>query len=250
LKKFPPEKLLIVIGGSNDIGLSVINSGIENNYKVLTTYLQNKSFLQTIKRNSIDDKNVELEKLDISNHHNVKSLFKSIEKNKYENINLLNLSSLDLGRKKLEEICVSDIIKTVNINLTSAIVLTKYFEKYLQPKNKNYFNKIIHMASEAGISGGRNISSYAASKGGVITFVKAVSKELLDKNILINSISPGIILSGRNKHLNEKVKLDIEKNVPLGYLGKPIELSNIIFSLLNRDNYFNGINIRFNGGRF
>ena len=216
----------------------------------MSTYNKNHLYLNEIKNKPSNSKNLEIIQLDILNFKKIKSLFRKIEKKGYDNINLINLSSLDIGRKNLEDIYDDEIVKIINTNLTSTILLTKYFQEFFKPKVKNKFNKIIHIASEAGISGGHNISIYAASKGGVITFVKAISRELFSKNILINSISPGAFLSGKNKLLSKKDQIETAKNIPLGYLGKPIELSDIIFSLLKTTNLFKGINIRVNGGKF
>ena len=119
--------------------------------------------------------------------------------------------------------------------------------KHLLIKAKKFNNinpNIINIASVAGISGfGSNIA-YSASKGGLITMTKSLSKAL--KPIRVNAISPGLIETDFVKFPKEYY-LEMKKKTPVGLVGQPEDVAKLTFNIIE-NNYITGQNFTIDGG--
>ena len=115
-------------------------------------------------------------------------------------------------------------------------------------KNKN--GAIINISSIWGITGASCEVAYSASKAAVVGLTKGLAKELAPSNITVNSIAPGAIATDMiyKEYKEEEIKI-IEKDIPMGRLGTPIEVANLALYLAS-DNarYITGQVISPNGG--
>ena len=128
------------------------------------------------------------------------------------------------------------------------IMGTVYFTKAVLPSmlEKSY-GKIINVASVAGVYGNANMAHYSATKGAVISLTKALAKEVADKGVTVNSVSPGTVSSSQNS--------DIDHYDPneLSYMGRSgtdrenAEL--ILFLASDKSTYISGQNIQIDGCR-
>ncbi|HTI69964.1 MAG TPA: 3-oxoacyl-[acyl-carrier-protein] reductase [Candidatus Limnocylindria bacterium] len=110
----------------------------------------------------------------------------------------------------------------LNTNLRGAFVLTKAFSRsFLKQRS----GRIINLASVIGLVGNPGQSNYAASKAGLIGFTKSVAKEFASRGVTCNAIAPGFIATDMTGVLNDKVKEEILKQVPLGALGQPDDIA-------------------------
>lgn len=108
---------------------------------------------------------------------------------------------------------------------------------------------ILNISSVVGLYGNFGQTNYAATKFGVIGFVKTWCKELGKKNIRANAVAPGFIATDILKSMPEKVIADIEAKVPMRRLGKPEEIANALAFLASDEaSYINGIVLEVGGG--
>ena len=112
---------------------------------------------------------------------------------------------------------------------------------------ENNGGNIIFMSSVVSNLGARGASSYACSKSSIDGLVKSLVLENSDKNILINSISPGYINEGMGTEL-EHIKESIIKRIPLKKFGESEDINDLIYFLLEKNKYIQGSNIDINGG--
>jgi 3-oxoacyl-[acyl-carrier protein] reductase len=109
--------------------------------------------------------------------------------------------------------------------------------------------KIISIASIIGITGNAGQSNYAASKAGIIGFSKSVAKELASRGITSNVVAPGYISTDMTAQLNDKVKEEILKNIPLGRLGEASDVAGACLFLASKSaDYITGQTIVVDGG--
>jgi 3-oxoacyl-[acyl-carrier protein] reductase len=114
---------------------------------------------------------------------------------------------------------------------------------------KQRSGSIIAMSSIVGLSGNPGQTNYAASKAGVIALVKSLSKELASRNVRVNAIAPGFILTDMTLALPEDTRAEIVKQIPMRRCGTPEEIANVaLFLASDMSSYVTGQVINCCGG--
>ncbi|MFI3206275.1 MAG: SDR family oxidoreductase [Clostridia bacterium] len=131
------------------------------------------------------------------------------------------------------------------VNVTSAFLTSKRAIPNMLKNQKGY---IINISSIWGEIGASCEVHYSASKGALITFTKALAKELAPSGILVNCVSPGLIESSMNAHLSEDDIKEFESEIPLGRSGKGEEVASLVKYLIESGTYITGQNLSVNGG--
>jgi len=136
--------------------------------------------------------------------------------------------------------------EVINTNLSSNFVIIK---SILPNMIKNKKGKIIGISSVVALSGNPGQSNYVSSKSGMIGFYKSIAHEVASRNININIVSPGFIVSPMTKKLNELQKNKILNNIPMKKFGEPVDVANLVYFLTtNEASYITGQNFHVNGG--
>lgn len=113
----------------------------------------------------------------------------------------------------------------ININLSGAFYCTRAAAKRMM---KARYGRIINIASVIGLMGNAGQANYAASKAGIIGLTKANAKELAARNITVNAIAPGFIVSAMTDKLSDEVKAKYIEAIPLGRLGTAEDVANAV----------------------
>jgi 3-oxoacyl-[acyl-carrier protein] reductase len=134
----------------------------------------------------------------------------------------------------------------IAVNLKSVFNLTK---AVLMPMIKQKGGSIINMSSVVGVSGNAGQSNYAASKAGIIGFTKSVAKEVGSRNIRVNAIAPGFIITEMTDKLPEDVKNEWINKIPLKRGGTPADVANTaVYLACELSSYVSGQTIHVCGG--
>ena len=116
---------------------------------------------------------------------------------------------------------------------------------------KNKSGKIINITSVVGHTGNLGQANYTASKAGIIGMSKSLAIEYAKKNITVNCVSPGYIVSDMTMNIAEKVKLYLTSRIPMGKLGTGEDVSNCVAFLSSEQaSYVTGETIHVNGGMY
>ena len=109
--------------------------------------------------------------------------------------------------------------------------------------------KIIGISSVVATSGNPGQSNYVAAKSGMIGFYKSVALEVASRNINVNIVSPGFIISPMTEKLNDKQKNAILEKIPMKRFGESNEIADLVYFLSSdKSKYITGQNIHINGG--
>lgn len=136
--------------------------------------------------------------------------------------------------------------KVIEVNLTGTFNVTKQFLTHFIG---NRSGKIINMTSVGGIAGTAGQTNYSASKAGLIGFTKSLSKEVAGKNINVNAIAPGYIMTEMLDTIPEKMKEKIIKDIPALRIGDVSDIANVaMFLASDLSGYINGQVLVVDGG--
>lgn len=110
--------------------------------------------------------------------------------------------------------------------------------------------RIINISSVVGHIGNPGQIPYTMAKAGLDAFTKSLAQELAGKQILVNSVAPGFVDTEMTDVLPPELKAAIVARVPLGRMGRPDEVADVVAFLATRGSYVNGCVLHVNGGMF
>jgi 3-oxoacyl-[acyl-carrier protein] reductase len=110
--------------------------------------------------------------------------------------------------------------------------------------------RIINISSVVGHTGNAGQIPYTMEKAALDAFTKSLAKELWGRNILVNSIAPGFIETAMTADLPDDVRERILENIPLGRMGYPEEVADVVAFLAGRGSYITGSIIHISGGLY
>jgi 3-oxoacyl-[acyl-carrier protein] reductase len=132
------------------------------------------------------------------------------------------------------------------VNLTGTFNFCKVFGP---PMLKRREGGIVNIASVIGLMGNAGQANYAASKAGIIGLTKALAKEFAGRGVRVNAIAPGFIQTAMTDALAEEVQAKMKEAIPLGRLGNPEDVANIVLFLVSDlGSYVTGQVINCDGG--
>jgi 3-oxoacyl-[acyl-carrier protein] reductase len=116
---------------------------------------------------------------------------------------------------------------------------------------KNRWGRIINITSVVGEAGQAGQANYAASKAGLIGLTKSLARELASRTITVNAVAPGFIETPMTAVLTEDQKAAMNQNVPLGRVGKDVEIAYAVAFLASEEaSYITGHTLDVNGGMY
>lgn len=238
------NKYVLITGSSGEIGQEIAKSLAKQGYSLYLHYHQGKqAILELMSQLTALNPSIELFPIqaDLTTHLGCQRLCQGI----FQLDGIVHNSGTSL-RKLLQETYDEEVEKLLFLHLTAPILITKsLLPKLIQKKS----GSIIFISSIWGVTGASYETVYSAAKGGQIAFAKALSKEVAPSGIRVNVVAPGIIQTKMNQFLNHEEIHDISAEIPLGVLGKPIDVANAVkFLLSDEASYITGQVINVNGG--
>ena len=237
------NKNILITGATGGIGNELVKKFVSLEGNVIATGTKTEK-LDLLKKNY---SGIKVKKFDISEHSRIEEFI--------ENVNL-ELGGLDIlinnAGKNMDNLSLrmkdNEWKQVIDINLTSTFLLAKHSIKKML---KNKFGRVVNITSVVGHTGNLGQSNYAASKAGIIGMSKSLAIEYAKKNITVNCISPGFIVSDMTMNIAEKVKLYLTSRIPMGKLGTGEDVSNsAAFLSSDQASYITGETIHVNGGMY
>ena len=235
---------ILLTGATGVIGSSILNTLVLQGANVLATGT-NEEKLKKIKDINT---NINILKFDISDHKRIEEFVENCSKILSNKIDIL-INNAGITRDNLSiRMKEEEWKKVIDINLSSTFLITKnVIKKMLKFKN----GKIINITSVVGHSGNIGQANYAASKAGVVAMSKSLALEYGKKNIKVNCVSPGFIMSEMTDKISPEHTEMLKSRISLNKFGNPEDVANTIaFLSSNLSDYITGETIHVNGGMY
>lgn len=239
-------KVALVTGASRGIGRSIALQLAEEGYNVAINYAGNKEKAEEVV-NQIKEKGVEAFAIqaNVSNPDEVKAMIKEVI-NQFGSVDVL-VNNAGITRDNLlmrmKEQEWDDVIDT---NLKGVFnCIQKVTPQMLRQKG----GRIINLTSIVGAVGNPGQINYVTSKAGVIGMTKTAARELASRQITVNAVAPGFIVSDMTNALNEDLKNGMKAQIPLGHFGEDTDIAHTVaFLASDKAKYITGQTIHVNGG--
>ena len=136
----------------------------------------------------------------------------------------------------------------LNTNLKGAFLCTRAVAKVM---SKQRYGRIINMSSVVGEMGNSGQANYCASKAGLLGLTKSVARELARRNVTVNAVTPGFIVTDLTEEMTDKAREAMTAQIPLGRLGESEDVANaVLFLASDQSAYITGQVLGVNGGMY
>jgi NAD(P)-dependent dehydrogenase (short-subunit alcohol dehydrogenase family) len=147
----------------------------------------------------------------------------------------------------LADIALEDFDRTMRVNVRGVFLAMKH---EIPAMLTGGGGAIVNMSSTAGLSGVPGIASYVASKHGILGLTKVAALDYAQRNIRVNAIAPGTILTHRLAAITDDARAQMAQRMPIGRLGQPEEVAATVAWLCSDDaSFITGTTITVDGGR-
>ena len=239
------DKIILITGANRGIGHNILKKIATYGYTVIGTS-RSKDGADIITE-ALKDSNGKGIVMDVTNQESINTSVSKIKEDYGIIFGLVNNAGItnDNLLMRMSDEQWNTVIET---NLTSLYRVTKSVVKDMM---KVRTGRIINIGSIVGMMGNAGQSNYSATKSGLLGFTKSLAREVSSRNINVNAISPGFIDTDMTRALSEEQIEALTKNIPLGRIASPDEVSSVVAFLLSDDSsYITGENINVNGGLY
>src|SRR5579883_1916339 len=242
-------QVALITGASSGIGRATAEAFAREGATVAVNYCKNQSgadqAVETIRKMGREALAV---KADVTRSAEVKQMMEAVLR-KWGRIDILVNNAGDLlARRTLADMTEEYWDQVINLNLKSVFLCVQAIWRHMAERKSGC---IINVASIAGRNGGGlGAAAYSAAKGGMITYTKALAKELAPHGIRVNAINPGVIATPYHERYSPpEVFQKFIAAIPMGRAGTSEEVADVIVFLASREApHVSGEAVEENGG--
>lgn len=238
------NKVAIITGGARGIGKAIARKLSQEGAAIVVCDLLDEIATTAEELRSEGAEALPL-KVDVTNLEAVESMVKTVIE-KLGSVDILVNNAGIVRDALLVRMKESDWDAVLAVNLKGTFNCTKAVARSMM---KQKSGKIVNIASVMGIIGNVGQANYSASKAGIIGLTKSAAKELGRRGINVNAVAPGYIVSKMTESLPENEKKKVLDLIPLGLLGYPEDVANVVaFLVSDSAGYVTGQVIPVDGG--
>ncbi|OPY19304.1 3-oxoacyl-ACP reductase family protein [Syntrophus aciditrophicus] len=238
------KPVAIITGGGTGIGAACSRILSRDGFRVGINYIdpveeQSRQVLSELEDGF-------LLKADLSNPDEIETMIAEIREKARRVDVLVNGAGISIN-KDINSMTLDDFDLQRAIVRGSWYLTKRILRLFMLRKNSG---RIINISSVVGHTGNSGQIPYTMEKAALDAFTKSLCKELAGRNILVNSVAPGFIDTPMTQNLPDEVKSRILGSIPLGRLGSPEEIADLVSFLACRASYISGTVIHVNGGLY
>ena len=227
------NRVAVVTGGAQGFGLAITERFIEAGAKVIIWDIDENAAKEAIEK--VKSENLSHQVVDVTNFEIVYKNLEEVEK-KHGKIDIFVNNACIAGMNTtVAEYPLDEWKKVMNLNLNSVFYCCKAVVPFML---KNDYGRIVNIASIAGKEGNPNASAYSTSKAGVIGLTKSLGKELAQKNIAVNCVTPAAAKTRIFDQMTEEHINYMLSKIPRNKFAKVEELASLVTWLASEENSF------------
>ncbi len=237
------DKVAIITGGAGGIGRAAAKRFLEEGARVVLCDFSRDALDATARELSAAGSVLAYE-LDVTDEKAVSDMVQDVVA-KLGKIDILINNAGITADAQLAKMSSEQFDRVINVNLKGVFLCTRAVAPYMAAAGSG---KIINTSSVVGLYGNFGQTNYAATKAGLIGMTKTWAKELGRKNICVNAVAPGFILTDMVRKMPEDVLQMMCAKTPMKRLGTPEEVASVYLFLASDDaSYVNGAVISVDG---
>ena len=227
------NRVAIVTGGAQGFGFAITERFINSGAKVIIWDIDENEAKKTLEK--ISSKELSYQIVDVSNFETINKSLLEAEK-KFGKIDIfINNAGMAGMNTTVANYPIEEWNKVINLNLNSVFYCCKAVVPFME---KNNYGRIVNIASIAGKEGNPNASAYSTSKAGVIGLTKSLGKELAQKNIAVNCVTPAAAKTRIFDQMTEEHINYMLSKIPRNKFAKVEELASLVTWLSSEENSF------------
>lgn len=243
------KKVALITGGSRGIGRAICIALAKEGYDIAFNYVSgdetNPNVVETLQLVLEQGVQVLSIKSNIASFKECEAMFDTVME-KYGRVDILVNNAGITKDALLLRMKEGDFDQVIDVNLKGTWNCMKCVTRIMM---KQRSGSILSMSSIVALNGNPGQVNYCASKAGIIGMTKALAKEVGPRGITVNALAPGFIDTDMTKELNETIKEQLLKQIPLGRLGNVEDISNaVVFLTSPKAKYITGQTIYVDGG--
>ena len=227
------NRVAIITGGAQGFGLAISKRIIQSEGKVVIWDIDENAINSAL--NEISSENLSFKKVDITNFIEIEKALLETE-NELGKIDIfVNNAGITGMNAKVWDYPLDEWKKVIELDLNSTFYCCKAVVPHMI---KNNYGRIVNIASIAGKEGNPNASAYSTAKAGVIGLTKSLGKELADKNIAVNCVTPA---AAKTRIFDQMTQEHIDymlSKIPRNRFAKVDELASLVCWLSCEENSF------------
>ena len=227
------NRVAIVTGGAQGFGYAITERFIEAGAKVIIWDIDENAAKDSV--NKLKSEKVSYQIVDVTNFEIINKRLTEIEKNFGKIDIFVNNAGIAGMNTTVAEYPLDEWKKVMNLNLNSVFYCCKAVVPFML---KNDYGRIVNIASIAGKEGNPNASAYSVSKAGVIGLTKSLGKELAQKNIAVNCVTPAAAKTRIFDQMTEEHINYMLSKIPRNKFAKVEELASLVTWLASEENSF------------
>ena len=232
--KFDIEnRVAVVTGGAQGFGLAITERFIESGAKVVIWDIDENEAKKALEK--VNSKNLSYQIVDVSDFNKINEKLIEIESLHGKIDIFINNAGVAGMNTTVAEYPIEEWNKVINLNLNAVFYCCKAVVPFME---KNNYGRIVNIASIAGKEGNPNASAYSTSKAGVIGLTKSLGKELAQKNIAVNCVTPAAAKTRIFDQMTEEHINYMLSKIPRNKFAKVEELASLVTWLSSEENSF------------
>ena len=233
------ERVLLLTGAAGGIGRAILTRARREGYRVFAVD-------RVQEPDPGADPGVRWHTADVTRDDEVTRAFVTLDRT-WERLDAVVLAAGAVGSGRVEDVPAADFRRLVELNLTAA-----FFCAHLAlPRLRARGGSIVFLSSTNGLTGGSPLSgpAYAVAKAGLIALTKNIARDYGPDGVRANCVAPGPIDTPMLDRLSSSVKDSLRKSIPLGQIGTPEDVANVVnFLISDEARYLTGITVSVSGG--